>query len=469
MRTSLTVLGPLALLLPALAGCGAAPSDSSKEGIGTVNVAIEKVPTDVACIEIDVVGLNNVTQRFPVKAGASSVLTVTGLPVGSVDISGQAWNGTCSNIGAPATWTAQSVATLIQPGAAASANLTFFPATNAQVGVDFESETYRNVTTLAGGLKQAGSVDGVGSAARFNRPQQLANDGTNLYVADGVNETIRKIVIATGAVSTLAGNPSATGNGVDGVGAAATFNHPEGVAFDSGNLYITDTSDGTIRKLALATNTVTTFAGQAGVSGSADGVGTAALFNQPFGITADGAGHLFVADAANANIREITIATGAVTTLAGAALQTGTVNGVGAAARFTSPAGITNDGSSLYVTDGSAIRQVVITTGRVFTILGDPTTPGSADGFSPRFNTPEGIAFDSFGQNLFITDPINSNVRQYSFNTGIVTTVAGTAGVFGFADGLGPAAQFQITIGVTVDPKGTVYVSDTSNQLIRKM
>ncbi|HEY2512921.1 MAG TPA: hypothetical protein VGI39_18770 [Polyangiaceae bacterium] len=469
MRTSSTVLGSLALLLPALAGCSAAPSDSSKEAIGTVNVAIEKVPTDVTCIEIDVVGLNTITQRFPVKAGASSVLNVTGLPLGSIDISGQAWNGTCQNIGAPATWAAQSVSTLIQAGKPASANLTFFPVTNAQVGVDFESETYRNVTTLAGGLRQTGSVDGVGAAARFNRPQFLANDGANLYVADGVNETIRKIVIANGAVTTLAGNPSAVGNGVDGVGSAATFNHPEGIAFDSGNLYIADSSDGTIRKLVLGTNAVTTLAGQAGVSGSTDGAGADALFNEPFGVTADGAGHLFVADVGNANIRQIDLATGAVTTIAGSALQTGNVDGIGAAARFLSPGGIATDGSELYVTDGSTVRMVDIASGHVYTILGDPATPGTADGFAPRFNTPEGIAFDASGQNLFITDPIDSNVRQYSFNTGIVTTVAGTAGVFGFADGLGPAAEFSITIGVTVDPRGTVYVSDTSNQLIRKM
>jgi sugar lactone lactonase YvrE len=470
MRSSLTVLAPLAaLVVPALAGCGS-PSDRAAEGTGTASVAIEQVPSDVACVEIDVSGLNAVTQRFTVKPGSSSVLTVAGIPTGSVDISGIAWNAPCASVGSAPTWAAQSTPTTIVKGSTATVPLTFFPTTTTNVGVDFENETYRNVTTIAGSAQIVGTTDGVGAAARFNRPQFLANDGASLYAADGKNLTIRKIVLATGTVSTIAGNPAATGTGVDGIGAAATFNHPEGVALDgAGNLFVTDTSDNTIRKLVLATGQVTTIAGVAGQAGSTDGTGAAALFNIPFGIVADGHGNLFVADSGNATIRQIVLATNAVTTIAGAAGQTGTLNGVGVAARFQGPGGIACDGTSLYVTDGSAIRQMVLASGKVFTLAGDPTLAGTADGFGARFSIPEGVAFDAVGGNLFITDPGNINVRQYSFNTGLVTTVAGSPQNWGAIDANGPAAAFRLPIGVTVDPKGTVYVADTANDTIRRM
>jgi sugar lactone lactonase YvrE len=476
MRSSSTIsssLSALALsfLAAAAAGCSAPADHSTPEGsIGSASVAITKVPTDVQCIEIDVTGLNVVTQRFSVKPGAGSVLTVSGIPLGNVDIAGQAWNAACSSIGAPATWAAQSVPATITQQTAANVSLTFFPTTTAQIPVDFENETYRAVTTFAGAAKQVGNVDGVGTAARFSRPQMIANDGTNIYVADRLTKTIRKIVLATATVSTIAGNAAATGNGVDGVGAAASFNGPEGVATDgAGNLFVTDFADSTIRKIVLATGAVSTFAGVAGTVGSADGIGAAASFNGPFGIVADGQGNLFVADSGNATIRKIVIATGAVSTFAGVAGVTGTVSGKGSAARFTAPVGIASDGTSLYVTDGSAVDQISLADASVFTLLGDPSTPGAADGYGGHFSVPEGIAYDAFGGNLFITDAGNGNVRQYSFTTGLVTTVAGSTQGRGSADGFGPAALFGLPIGVTVDTKGVVYVGDASNVTIRKM
>jgi DNA-binding beta-propeller fold protein YncE len=174
-------------------------------------------------------------------------------------------------------------------------------------------------------------------------------------------------------------------------------------------------------------------------------------------------------DSNNATIRQIALATNTVTTIAGTAGQTGIVDGIGAAAHFAGPAGIACDGTSLYITDGSTIRQLVLSSGHVFTIAGDAQTPGTADGFSPRFNIPEGIAFDATGGNLFITDPGNLNVRQLSFNTGLVTTVAGSPQNWGSTDANGPAASFRLPIGVTVDTKGVVYVADTASFTIRKM
>ncbi|HMC93212.1 MAG TPA: hypothetical protein VKO16_00425, partial [Polyangia bacterium] len=153
---------------------------------------------------------------------------------------------------------------------------------------------------------------------RFNGPGGMATDGTgNLLVGDIVNNTIRKVVIATGVVTTLAGSPGAPGT-TDGTGTSARFNVPGGLATDSaGNLFVADVTSDTIRKVVIGTGVVTTFAGSAGVPGSTDGTGTAARFSAPKGLAIDGAGNLFVADLNT--IRKVVVATGVVTTPVGLA------------------------------------------------------------------------------------------------------------------------------------------------------
>src|SRR5439155_497450 len=146
---------------------------------------------------------------------------------------------------------------------------------------------------------------------RFDGPAGVASDGVgNLYVSDYSNQTIRKVVIATGAVTTLAGTPGQYG-AADGTGAAARFSDPSAIASDgAGNLYVADVFNNTIRKIVIATRAVTTIAGTAGVAGAPDGTGTAAPFNIPHGIASDGAGNLYVADLIDSTIRKIVIATG---------------------------------------------------------------------------------------------------------------------------------------------------------------
>ena len=176
------------------------------------------------------------------------------------------------------------------------------------------------LTLIAGGLGGPGNTDGTGAAARFNLPFGVAVDGAgNLYVADSNNHTIRKVVVATGVVTTLAGTAGMSGS-TDGTGAAARFNNPYGVAVDgAGNLYVTDRTNHTIRKVVVATGVVTTLAGTAGMSGSTDDTGAAARFNNPSGVAVDGAGNLYVADSNNGTIRKIVVATSSVTTIVGAA------------------------------------------------------------------------------------------------------------------------------------------------------
>jgi len=326
------------------------------------------------------------------------------------------------------------------------------------------------VTTLAGTAGETGSADGTGSAARFNTPMGITTDGTNLYVADTFNDTIRQIVIATGVVTTLAGTAGSTGS-TDGIGSAASFYDPVGITTttDGTYLYVADTNNSTIRQIVIATGAVTTLAGTAGSTGSTDGTGTAARFNDPYGITTDGT-NLYVADTGNSTIRQIVIATGAVTTLAGTAGSTGSTDGTGTAARFYYPEGITTDGTNLYVADtgNSTIRQIVIATGAVTTLAGTAGSTGSTDGTgsAARFNTPEGITTD--GTNLYVADTYNYTIRKIVIATGAVTTLAGTAGVYGSTDGTGSAARFYYPFGITTD--GTnLYVADTYNDTIRQI
>src|SRR5439155_27694 len=161
------------------------------------------------------------------------------------------------------------------------------------------------------------------------------------------NNTIRQITPA-GVVSTLAGVAGASGC-ADGTGSAARFNSPLGVAVDSaGNLYVADTNNDTIRKITPG-GVVSTLAGVAGSSGRADGTGTAALFNCPVGETVDRTVTTHGADTLNNTIRKITPA-GVVSTLAGLAGSSGSADGTGSAARFNNPEGVTVDSAgNVYV------------------------------------------------------------------------------------------------------------------------
>ena len=259
------------------------------------------------------------------------------------------------------------------------------------------------VTTLAGTALSFGSTDATGAAARFYYPYGITTDGTNLYVADTTNHTIRKVVIATGVVTTLAGTATLF-DSTDGTGAAARFYNPFGITTDGTNLYVAEYSNHTVRKIVIATGVVTTLAGTALVPDSTDGTGAAARFNYPSGITTDGT-NLYVADYGNHTIRKIVIATGVVTTLAGAALSSGSTDATGAAARFYYPYGITTDGTNLYVADqyNHTIRKVVIATGVVTTLAGAALSSGSTDatGALARFFYPYGITTD--GTNLYVS------------------------------------------------------------------
>ena len=323
------------------------------------------------------------------------------------------------------------------------------------------------VTTLAG-TAIYGSADGTGSAAQFSNPQGTVVDAAgNVYVADTINHIIRKIAPG-GVVTTLAGAPGTAGS-ADGTTSAARFNSPYGIALDlSGNLYVTDASS-TIRKIA-AGGVVTTVAGTAGITGSADGTGAAAQFNSPGGLAADSSGNIYVADFVNNTIRQVT-PSGVVTTLAGMAGVAGAADGTGSAARFNGPRGVAVDpAGNIFVADtySHAIRKIT-PAGVVTHFAGGYTYSGASNdgtGLMANFNQPTGIASDSAG-NLYVSDAVNRTIRKI-LPTGLVSTLAGFTTSAGTTDGTGRDARFSSPAGVAVDGAGNLYVADAANNTIRK-
>lgn len=323
-------------------------------------------------------------------------------------------------------------------------------------------------STHAGGLDQPGYVDGSLTDARFRNVTGLTRDSAgNLYVADTGNHVIRKIA-TDGTVTTLAGAGGQPGAS-DGTGAAARFSYPWGLAVDgSGNVYVADSGNHTIRRITPA-GVVTTFAGDAGVSGSNDGTGTAARFASPSGLAFDAAGNLFVSDYGNSTVRRITPA-GAVTTFAGLAGQFAYVDATGTEARFNYPDGLAVDpDGNLFVADSNnnLVRRVT-PAGAVTTFAGIPQSAGSEDGgFGvARFNSPVGLAFDG-SRNLYVTDRGNSTIRRIS-SDGLVTTVGGLAGQAGAANGPGSTARFDFPTGIVVLSTGEMFIADTFNDSVRR-
>lgn len=310
------------------------------------------------------------------------------------------------------------------------------------------------VTTLAGRPGIIGSSDGPSSSATFNHPQGLALDNQgNLYVADSGNYTVRRIAV-NGTVSTLAGT-AGNYNYADGTGASAAFRQPEGLTFSrlDGNLYLSDENSRTIRRITLS-GVVTTFAGAADVRGNTDGTGTAARFAGVFDLASDAAGNLYAADTFNSSVRKIT--PGAVVTTIAAPPSISSASGIGSLA----------DGTLLLVSSGS-IRKIN-TTGGVTAFAGpdlpDPNASRDATARAAYLGSGQ-LALDSQGS-VFLAE---GNAIRKMDASGVVTTVAGIATVAGSTDGPAGSALFRGAYGIAVDSSGTIYVADGGNGTIRKI
>lgn len=343
-------------------------------------------------------------------------------------------------------------------------------------------DTPLSISTLAGQALVAGAANGNGTAAQFNCPSGVSVDSLgNIFVADYTNDTIREVT-PQGVVTTPYGRAGRSGS-TNGTGTNALFNTPNALAIDgSNNIYVADSGNNTIRK--ISSGTVTTFAGSSGRSGSgsSDGVGTAARFNSPQGVCVDSSGNVYVADSGNSTIRKITPA-GSVSTLAGTAGTNGYLDATGASAEFNGPSSVAVDSSgNVYVADPSndVIRKIT-PQGVVTTPYGRNGTAGHIDGIGANalFNAPIGIAVDG-SNNLYVTDSQvpatatsgssitgNNTVRRIT-PTGVVSTIAGTPGVSGTANGTGGAARFYSPQAVAINHNiGVVYIADAFNDTIR--
>ncbi|HJP62768.1 MAG TPA: putative Ig domain-containing protein, partial [Mucilaginibacter sp.] len=328
-------------------------------------------------------------------------------------------------------------------------------------GGNVPATTYSQVTTVAGNNKTIGSIDGTGSAASFVEPDGMAVDAAgNIYLVEVASSVVRKVT-PQGVVTTFAG-AGLPGN-ANGQGVAARFNNPKGIAIDAaGNFYVTDYTNGLIRKITPS-GLVSTFAGS-GAGGSKDGLGTAATFQRPTGIAIDAAGYIYVTEETNI-IRRIS-PTGQVDRWAGSGVA-GSADGTYTQASFNDPAGIAIDAvGNLYVTDrgNKLIRR--ITPGQVVTTIAGNGNFGATNGpaLSASFSYPTGIAIDASGT-IYIADWGSNLVRKLS-PEGIVSTYAGN-GTFAPADGIGTAAAFNLPAGVVIDSQGHLYVSEYNNNLIR--
>jgi sugar lactone lactonase YvrE len=381
------------------------------------------------------------------------------------------------------------------------------PAT-AEAGAAGAAPAAHELTTLdllVGTLGGAGRADGQGAEARFTFPNTVASDGNGqVFIADG--PAIRKLELATGKVTTFAGSLSERDH-VDGVGAAARFTGPTGLAVDGGYLFVSEQC--ALRRVDLTTAKVTTFAGAVDSCETLDGTGTAAHFGVASQLTGDGQGSLVVIDgtvlrlvttagvvktltpktevlfadiamgpprgghpsifvAQLANVSAIDLVSGAVTVLAGGGAAY--ADGTGVEVGMSSARALSWDGANrLYIGDGVGLRAMDVDTTKVSTIAGSLTEAGVASGAgaTARFSGINSLAFTKSPSAVYIAD--GTRIRKLDTGFSNVVAVAGTAVTIGSADGIGQDALFKNPSGLASSGNDTLYVADAGNETIRKV
>jgi sugar lactone lactonase YvrE len=376
------------------------------------------------------------------------------------------------------------------------------------------------ITTVAGGSIGDGKA---ATGAGLYRPDGIALDiSGNLFIADQLNHRVRKVDAATGRISTIAGNGVGSFSGDGGPATAAGLNAPMAVAADlQGNVYISDSGNFRVRRVDVATGVITTVAGSGSGTFSGDGRPAIDAGLSPRGLAIDLSGDLYIADtstlpvthAAHDTIRKVS--GGFIATIAGGGNQLGEVPA--SATYFTDLSGLAFDGAGhLYTFECGQVRRITLATGMIgptpltwpcsqitwrdywpglsvdqdagvlavdpiervvrrmafdgsVTIVTGPAPAGfSGDGgpaASARFNLPTSTAVDASG-NVYIADSLNDRVRRIDATTGIITTIAGG----GRGDG-GPATDAILLrpAGVTVDAAGALYIADRDAHVVRKV
>jgi sugar lactone lactonase YvrE len=343
------------------------------------------------------------------------------------------------------------------------------------------------ISTVAGNGTAGYSGDG-GSAtsAQINADDNgpVIDGAGNLYFADLYNGRVRKVTAATGIITTVAGggsSPSSCSGSSDAVGdgclATSAVLSPESVAIDgAGNLYIADGGNERIREVTAATGVITTIAGTGTGGYNGDNIAaTTAEISGPYEIAVDGLGNVFISDTGNHRIREVSAATGIITTVAGTGASGYNGDNIAATtAEITNPRGIAVDATdNLYIADyGNQRIRKVSNTGIITTVAGNGTAGYNGDNIaatSAELHTPLGVTVDAAGD-LYIADAGNNRVREVIVATGNITTVAGNGtGGFSGDDGAATSAELNGDHALTLDNAGDIYVTDSGNQRIRKV
>jgi len=337
------------------------------------------------------------------------------------------------------------------------------------------------ITTIAGNNVDGYMGDGgPATSAELGLPFHAVFVGGNLYIADQFNNAVRMVTGANGNISTIAGVDGIPGFTDDNMKAiTAELASPTGVAVDSsGNVYIADTLNNAIRKVTASTGIISTVAGdeQAGYGGDGSGALSAALF-KPSSVVFDSAGNMYIADSGNNIIRKVTASTGNISTYAGDFNTPGYRGDGGSATKvgvgLNDPVAVAMDAAgNLYIADTNnhAIRKVTASSGIITTLAGNGTSGFSGDGRSAllaQLFAPKGVAVDAAG-NVYISDTLNNRIRVVAPN-GIINTVVGTGAAAYTGDGgLAAAATLNHPAGLSLDSAGNLYIADNGNNVIRQ-
>ena len=332
--------------------------------------------------------------------------------------------------------------------------------------------TAGTISTIAGGGSGADGVAATSSS--LSSPFDAAVDSAgNLYIVDATANRVRKVDAVTGQISTIAGNGNRGFSGDGGPGSSASLNQPTAVAVDSaGNVFIADTNNFRIRRVAASTGVITTVAGTNNNANSGDGgPAVAASLAQPLGIAVDASGNLYIASGV---LRKITASTGVITSLVKGFGYAG--DGGRAADALVSAQGkvvLDADGNLFFAEEATARIRRIDKQGNISTYAGNGTRGYSGDNgpaTAASLNVGYGLSLDAAG-NLYLTDTNNNRVRRVDRATGIITTVVGSGdpgpGLFAGDGGPANASRLNAPVGTFVDPAGNVFVADQRNSRVR--
>ena len=325
------------------------------------------------------------------------------------------------------------------------------------------------INTVAGDGTQGFAGDGgLATSAHFNGLSGIEVDAAgNIYVADLLNNRIRKVDATTGIITTIAGTGVAGSSG-DGGNALQAQVEPVDIALDAaGNIYLLDRNAHRVRKIDASTNTITTIAGT-GVAGFSGDGGNAALaqFSAPTRIAVDAAGHMYIADFSNYRIRKIDANTGIITTIAG----NGTMgysgdNGDATQAQIHKVTDIAVDAfGNVYFTSGdNRVRSVDAFTGKISLVAGTGVNGYAGDGgdaTQAQLKSPFGVSVDPYGD-IYIADFANARVRKVEACSGVITTVAGTGNLGSNGDGGSAQNANVLPKKVFTDQHSNIYIQES--------